>query len=288
MSSVLGIDLGGTKIAAARYTLSTFAVEELIKVDTEASEGMLHVLEKLQSVLRTLQTDDTTAVGIGVPGLVRTNGTVQKMPNIPESENVDIAKELALHCSLPIYIENDANCFALAEALFGAGKNKPLVTAVTLGTGVGGGIIVDGKIFRGADGYAAEFGHMLLQPGVVPYQTQDVRGDVEQYVSGTAMGKRCKQADSPEEYLDGAVCEFMLTDIIREVAWLCTNITHMLNPSIIVLGGSAGRALTKHVPAIQTELAKWVLPGTPLPEISIAQLDDAATRGAAALCRNLD
>jgi predicted NBD/HSP70 family sugar kinase len=106
---------------------------------------------------------------------------------------------------------------------------------------------------------------------------------VEQFLSGTAMGKRCEEAQSPEDYLDGAVCSFMQPDIYREVAWLCTNLLYVLDPDMIVFGGSAGHALTKHIDAIEKELKQWLLPGTPLPKIVAAEIKNAGMIGAALL-----
>lgn len=288
MSSVIGIDLGGTKIAAARYSADNWHEETAIKENTEADQGTPHVLQKLSKIIQDLVQEDTVGIGIGVPGLVQQpEGLILHMPNIPKSQNIQLAQELSSATGLPISVDNDANCFALAEARMGAGKNHSVVTAITMGTGVGGGIILDGKIFHGAHGYSGEFGHMLLQPGQVPYDTADTRGDVEQYLSGTAMGKRCAAANRPEEYLEGEVCEFMRPDVFKEVAWFCTNLIHILNPSIIVFGGSVGRALKPHIASVQRELENWVLPGTPLPELHIAELPNASTLGAALLCSNL-
>jgi glucokinase len=157
---------------------------------------------------------------------------------------------------------------------------------ITMGTGVGGGIVINEKLFHGHTGYAGEFGHMLLRPGQVPYKEaieSHIRGEVEQFLSGTAMGKRCVDASNPDEYLQGEVCEFMHPEIYKEITWLCTNLIHTLDPSVIVFGGSAGRALGPHLSKIETELKNWLLPGTPVPVLKIAELKDAAVRGAALL-----
>jgi glucokinase len=162
-----------------------------------------------------------------------------------------------------------------------------MVIGITFGTGVGGGLVIDGKLFEGAHGYAAEIGHMLMMPGKPPYDDkEDQRGRVEQFLSGTAMGKRCEEATSPEDYLEGAVCSFMQPQIYREVAWLCTTLTYMLDPDVIVFGGSAGHALLKHVDQITAELKKWTLPGTPLPVIVAATMKDAGVVGAALLTKS--
>lgn len=186
---------------------------------------------------------------------------------------------------LPVHVENDANCFALAEARMGAGKDGKVVIGLTLGTGVGGGIVINGSIFQGADGFAGEIGHMLLRPGEPPYETEDKRGEVEQFLSGTAMGNRCPEAKDPSDYLHGAVCSFLHPQIFREAAWLCVSLTYLLNPSVIVFGGSAGTSLMSHLPEVESDVRKWMLPGTPLPRLAKAELKEPGVLGAALLAK---
>jgi len=285
--NIIGIDLGGTKIALARFNSETWEVEEKKRIETNAKEEFNHVFEHMMNEIETMKNDQTIAVGVGVPGLVEfKTGTILKMPNIPGAENFPLKEKMEELLKLPVSIGNDANCFSLAEAILGAGKGHSVVVGLTLGTGVGGGIVVDGKLFRGSRGYAAEIGHMLLRPGDPPFETEDKRGDVEQFLSGSALGKRCQQADKPEEYLEGETCSFMHDDLFKEVAWLCTNLIHLIDPSVIVFGGSAGIALEPHFDSIKEELKKWMLPKTPLPELRISVLKDAATLGSALLTRN--
>lgn len=282
--SVIGVDLGGTKIAVTRYTAETWLIEAEERVPTHAAQRFHHVFEDMVRIIERLRTRNTIAIGIGVPGLVRQEaGAVLRLPNIPDGENIPLHRELRKRFDLPLAIDNDANCFTLAEALQGAGKGQDIVIGITMGTGVGGGIVIHGQLFHGHHGFAGEIGHMLLQPGHPPYRTENRRGDVEQFFSGTAMGKRCEEADDPEQYLEGKVCAFMHRSIFEEVAWLCTNLTHLLDPAIIIFGGSAGHALRPHMTQIRRELVHWLLPGMPLPALAIAELPDAATRGAALL-----
>ncbi len=280
--TVIAVDLGGTKADVARLDANTWKIESQERIPTRATEGFPTVLEDIAAAIARHRDDSTVAVGIGVPGLV-TKGIVLTSPNIAKSTNVQVKKTLEDLTKLPVHVGNDANCFTLAEARLGAGKGKSVVAGITFGTGVGGGIVLDGKVFEGAHGYAAEFGHMLLQPGKPPYKTDDLRGEVEQFLSGTAMGKRCEAAQSPEDYLDGAACSFMQPDIYREVAWLCANLLYMLDPDVIIFGGSAGHSLAKHVDAIEAELKKWLMPGTPLPTIVAATTKHAGILGAALL-----
>jgi predicted NBD/HSP70 family sugar kinase len=282
--SVIGVDLGGTKCDVARYTIDTWEEEARERIATEAGRGFHDVLGDVIRLVQQLQTDSTEAVGVGIPGLVRhPDGMLLRAPNIPHSENVAVTQTLHHALLLPVFSANDARCFTLAEAMLGAGKGKDVVIGITMGTGVGGGIVVGGKLLLGEHGFAGEIGHMLLRPGEPPYPTKDSRGDVEQFLSGTAMGHRCEAAKRPEDYLEGQVCSFLQPAIFREAAWLITNLTHLLDPSIIVLGGSAGRALGTHLKDVHVELKRWMLPGTPLPEIAVARRKDAGTVGAALL-----
>jgi predicted NBD/HSP70 family sugar kinase len=284
---VIGIDLGGTKCALGRFDASSLEILENVTFPTRASDGFSAVLEDIVEQVEKMKTPSTKAIGIGIPGLIRQpEGVLMKAPNIQKSENIEVKDILTKKTGLPVHVGNDSQCFVLAEALMGSAKGYKTVVGITFGTGVGGGIVIDGKLFAGAHGYAGEIGHMLMMPGQPPYKTNDMRGEVEQFLSGTAMGKRCEEAHSPEDYLNGAVCSFMQPDIYREVAWLCTNLIHLVDPDVIVFGGSAGHALHKHIQEITVELKKWTLPDTPLPDIVAGSTrEKAGMLGAALLTR---
>jgi predicted NBD/HSP70 family sugar kinase len=282
--TIIGIDLGGTKTAVALFDAATMNQITLKKLPTDAKRGLRAVKDMLLQEIAAIRRDDTFAIGIGVPGAIDHDfGKIITMPNIPGAEGMELAACLTYETHLPAAVENDARCFAYAEALLGAGKGHGVVLGVTLGTGVGGGIVIDGRIYRGARGYAGEIGHMLLQPGHPPYPTKDKRGDAEQFLSGTAMGKRCEAASSPQDYLEGQVCGFMQPQVFRETAWLIVNAIHTVDPSIIIFGGSAGRALEPHLGEIRTELTQWLLPAVTAPEIAVSGLKDSAVTGAALL-----
>ncbi|MEN9561627.1 MAG: hypothetical protein RIQ56_900 [Candidatus Parcubacteria bacterium] len=283
-SSIIGIDLGGTKCAVSRYAAATMNEETSNHLMTNASEGLPSVLDRVITEAKKLRTKETTGVGVGIAGLVNDRtGMLLRAPNIAMSENVDVKKIVEQELQLPVTVDNDVHCFTLAEARYGAGKGHSVVIGITMGTGVGGGIVIDGRIYHGAHGFAAELGHMLLQPGNPPYPTSDKRGEVEQFLSGTAMGKRCEAAKRPEDYLEGEVCEWMRPEIFKEVAWLCVNLTHLLDPSIIIFGGSSGKALKPHFKDIEKEFKHWSLPGLPIPELAVSTLEKPGALGAALL-----
>lgn len=284
MSTLIGVDIGGTKTALARYNAETFDIEAKEFFLTNAERTFPCVLKDVVAAIESLRIRNTIGIGVGVPGLVRhADGVLVTMANIPGAEEFPLQAELQRSLRVEVAVANDAQCFALAEAREGAGRGKRVVVGLTLGTGVGGGIIVDGKIYRGAHGYAAEVGHMLLRPGKPPFATSDRRGDVEQFLSGTALGKRCAHAQKPQDYLEGEACAFLHPDVFTEIAWTCVSLTHLIDPDIIIFGGSTGRALKPHLPTIRQALQKWSLPKTPQPELAIAELPDAGTRGAAML-----
>lgn len=287
-SSILGIDLGGTKTALALFDAVTMTQRSFKVIPTQAQRGFAAVQATLLEEIASMRTKDTVSIGLGVPGFIdHTTQTIVTMPNIPGAEGCRVRDWLIKETGLPVILENDARCFAYAESILGAGKGHAIVLGVTLGTGVGGGIVIDKKIFHGSHGYAGEVGHMLLQPGHPPYPSSDRRGDAEQFLSGTAMGKRCEAASSPQDYLEGQVCGFMQPEVFREVAWLIVNAVHTVDPSVVVFGGSAGRALKPHIPKIHKELAAWLLPEIKPPLIVCGELKDAAVLGAALLAKNL-
>lgn len=282
--SIIGVDLGGTKADAVRYDAESLMEEARTRMETRADHSFSRVLEELAALIRSISTKETAAVGIGVPGLVlQPEGRIVRLPNIPGSEDIPLKEILTEACGLPVFLDNDANAFALAEAVLGAGRGKRVVVGITMGTGVGGGIVIEGKIFHGSRGLAAEIGHMLLVPGEPPFETEDRRGDVEQFLSGTALGKRCKHARDPSEYLEGETCAFLFPELERETAWMCASLTHLLDPDAIIFGGKAGRAFASRLPNVSRELLKWLLPGTPAPALLAARLPDAETKGAALL-----
>lgn len=287
-STIIGIDLGGTKTAVALFDAQSMKQLTIKVIPTDAKRGFKAVLAMLLAEIAAIRTESTVAIGLGVPGFIDTNtGTIVTMPNIPGAEGMELAACIQYETHLPTVVENDARCFAYAEALIGAGKDHSVVLGIALGTGVGGGIVVDKKIFHGSRGYAGEIGHLLLVPGQPPYETKDKRGDVEQFLSGTAMGRRCEAAKRPQDYLEGEVCGFMQPHVLREVAWLVVDVMHVLDPSIVILGGSAGRALKPHLPAIRKELGAWLVKGITPPELVCGSITDAAVKGAGLLAASM-
>ena len=185
----LGVDVGGTKVATA--TLSAGRLGPVREHPTElgSTDALLGGLEL--AVRETVDADgEPLAVGVGVPSLVDfATGAVQASVNIP-LEGVPLRRELERRLGLPVFVDNDANCAALGEAgLMGEGRGLHLLM-LTLGTGVGGGVILAGRIFRGATGLGAELGHVVVEPEgpVCPGKCPN-RGCLEAFCSGSALAR---------------------------------------------------------------------------------------------------
>jgi glucokinase len=194
MSISIGIDLGGTKIAAAAVDLESGALLGRYVAPTEAHEGPPAVMERMAQVVDMVITQarltraQISALGVGVPGVIDPNsGTTVLLPNLATGwRGVTVVAEMRRLTNLATALVNDARAFTLAEATLGAGKGARTVVGVTLGTGIGGGIAVDGRIQLGINMTAGEIGHMTIDPFGPPCGCGN-RGCLESFASGTAI-----------------------------------------------------------------------------------------------------
>ena len=193
---VVGVDLGGTKIYTALVDLEGNIIKEKT-VETLAQEGEKAVLGRLiETISYVIDGTDKSlikSIGIGSPGpLDVKNGIIIESANLP-FKNFEIVKNIRETYDLPTYLDNDANVATLGEFMFGAGKGTENMVFITASTGIGGGAVLNGKLFRGATGNALEIGHMTVS-------TEGPRcgcgnlGCAEALGSGTAIGKRAKEA----------------------------------------------------------------------------------------------
>ncbi len=159
---IVGVDLGGTKILARMIEPSTGRAVGRVKAQTPS--GVENVLATVAEVVRQVPGwDEAVGIGLGVPGLVETDGTVNRCPNIDGwDEPVAVAAELIERLGKPVVVANDVNCGAVAEHRAGAGRGMDNFLAVFVGTGVGGGLIVDGKLAEGKRGMVGEIGHVTV------------------------------------------------------------------------------------------------------------------------------
>lgn len=153
---MIGVDLGGTRIKAG--VLEQGAFTRTLSVATEADQGPARVLDNIAKVVLELDSKPTS-VGLAIPGGVNPEGVVWRLPNVPGFEGVNICQELNRRVSCRVVVENDATTAALAELHLGHGRQYKSFVMVTLGTGIGGGVVIDGKLRRGRNGFAGEIGH---------------------------------------------------------------------------------------------------------------------------------
>ncbi len=294
-----GIDLGGTKIEGVIASVEDGNVDVRLRhrIPTEADQGYEHIIERIALLLdeMTAQTGEKPpAIGIGTPG---TNDPLtQRMRgcNTTSLNGKPLEQDLQTRLGIPVRIANDANCFALAEALLGAGKGKSVVFGVIMGTGVGGGIVVNGQVLDGRQGIAGEWGHNLLDPdGPDCYCGR--KGCVETILSGPFLeryytklsGEKKRLAEIVAAWRAGtdASAKTTIEHLFASFGKAIGPIVNILDPDLIVLGGGVG-----NIDELVTEGAKAALPHifNPNPSIELAKPllgDSAGVFGAALLQR---
>lgn len=237
---VLGVDVGGTKIAAAAISENA-EVLDLVTVPTRAQHGYDASLAQLHFAIRSVFRNDVHAIGICSPGpLNPKTGVVLNPPNLPGWRDVPLAGIMQVEYGLPCRVENDANAAGLAEARFGAGRGRGSVFYATLGTGIGAGIILNGAVYHGKSGQAAEGGHVPIDWHSTERCGCGVQGCIEALASGSAIARRYGES---AECIAGAAAtgDARANAILDEVAemlgaWL-GGIVSLLDPDIIIIGG---------------------------------------------------
>jgi glucokinase len=282
----IGLDVGGTKIACATLQAGELSESRLQHTELESQEKLV---EQLVAAIDHARTEDTRAVGVGVPSLVEfATGRIRSSVNIP-LRDVPLRELLTDRAGLPVYVENDASCAALAEAFHEGHMAVPHLVMFTVGTGVGGGLVLNGRLYRGATGAAPEVGHTVigldLTSGAPPHSgVFPQAGSLEVLASGTALDKLAEEAAraEPNSFLgkrltrDGGVTGHDAVDGAREgdeASLRClrilgerlgigiANAITMFDPLEVVIGGGvsvAGEFLLG--PARETAW-KYAVPG---------------------------
>jgi glucokinase len=309
----IGVDIGGTKVAAGVVDDHGTIVATAHR-DTPA-EDVSRIEEAITAAVGELTSKyDVAAVGIGAAGFIDAQrATVMFAPNLAWRDE-PLQATLARRLELPVVVENDANAAAWAEVRFGAGRGVDHVVAVTVGTGIGGGIVCNGRLLRGQFGAAAEFGHVTVVPDGRRCGC-GLRGCWEQYVSGRALiqeaqelARRCPDRAAELLRLAGGRPENVTGAIVTQAAhagdavalrcfdvigkWLgrgLAGLAAVLDPGLFVIGGgvsAAGEVL--RAPAVDAFAASLTGRGhRPLAELRIAQLGpEAGLIGAADLARS--
>jgi glucokinase len=278
---VIGVDLGGTKILAGIVDAEGRIMGTVEHPTPTTSQAAL--FDALEGAVRELLAPDVAAVGFGIPSRIdHRTGVALGAVNIPLRE-VRFRDEMAQRLRLPIGADNDANVAALAEFTFGAGRECRDVVMLTLGTGVGGGIVLDGKLYRGW----AELGHMVIVEDGEPCQGAcSGRGHVESYCSGVAadrLARRVIDADATARDLV-ARRHPALAEIGAHLGAAIGSLVNIFNPESIVIGGGFGVAAGELLlaPARSVILREALAPAGQEVRLALAELGkDAGLIGAA-------
>lgn len=264
MRYCIGVDLGGTSVKIGFVNIDNAEILASGSIPTNAPREAKAIATDIVKYTKRLADESGYAVedalwmGVATAGIVK-NGTVLAATNLGWN-NVPLAMLLSRMTGLQVYLANDANAAAYAEALFGVGEGKSTLVALTLGTGVGGGIVINGKIFDGFNGFAAEMGHMIIN-----YEGRECgcgkRGCLEAYSSATALVKECKRmmnlypdskmwdlvsgdinAVSAKTPFDGAkmgdyAATAVINDFIDNLAYGISNVINIFQPSVLCIGG---------------------------------------------------
>ena len=274
--NVLGIDIGGTSIVGGKIEDGRIVGQS--KAGTRASEGGDVSLGVLKSVVAELVDGQTRAIGVGVPSVVdRKTGIVYNVQNIAGWDEVDIRGILEREFGLPVFVDNDANCFAFGEKIFGKGREFSNFVGVTLGTGVGSGIISAGRLLPDANCGSGEFGEVRI--GGVKFD--DWCGSHffpdETGMSGAELSVLARKGDAKalkafEEYG-------------RRLSELVKLIVLVLDPEAVIFGGSIAKSFDFFGDAISANLADFPYPKS-IEKLRILASDsnDSGVLGAASLC----
>ncbi|MFD2203620.1 ROK family protein [Shivajiella indica] len=272
---ILGMDIGGTSIKAG--VLINGKLLDIRTISTPSLESQDIILETIATFIGEYLHHDFFAIGIGIPGLIDTdNGIVLNLENIPSFRKVHLRDFLQNRFGKPVYINNDANCFALGEYKFGAAKVYNHVVGVTLGTGLGAGIIVNGHLYCGFNCAAGEWCS-------APYLDQDF----EYYCSSKFF--ITKYGVKPKTLFKKATeGDLKALEAFREYGFhlgeLIKNILYVLAPQAIVLGGSIRKAYPFFKESMIGNIATFKYPSISSNlKILISDLDETAIHGAVAL-----
>jgi len=300
---IFAADLGGTHLRAAVVDHHGH-IQSRFKQNTPQVADAYAIVDAIVSAVKELQKGaEISAVSLVVPGTVNVEeGSVVTAPNLPCLDGFRLAAALTEQLHLPAILENDANAAAVGEMWQGAAVGCKTVICITLGTGVGGGIILDGKLWRGVDGAAAEIGHMCVDPFGGVACTCGSRGCLEVFASATAIVRMTREAsprypDSVLQGRDDRTAEMIFEagqqgdelalEIFRRMGVYLgiglANLINILNPEMIVIGGGVVNGWDLFEKHMQQQVEER---GFPLLRVKIVRAkcgDDAGLLGAARL-----
>ena len=296
MAPLWGIDLGGTKIEGVVLTsLGPLEVAYRLRIPTESERGYQHIVGQIDELVGRIAAETgfgrPSRIGIGTPGTVDPPTGLMKNCNTVCLNGSPLPADLRNALQADVRIANDANCFALAEATMGAARGCPVVFGVILGTGVGGGVVVDGKVLEGAQGIAGEWGHNLLEPDGEPCYCGK-RGCVETVISGPALERwyerwfgvrrRLAEIEARGRTGEDKVATETIDRLCAMFGMAMAQVVNVVDPHAIVLGGGVGNVNDLYTIG-RDELAKHVFNNRLETKLLRPELGDSAGVFGAAL-----
>lgn len=262
MGEVIGIDLGGTAIKLGRFSQDGTCLQSKTVATPQPALPEAVLNEMVNAIAQVDPTHQAIAIGVGTPGPVDAAGRIARVAiNLAGWQDIPLADWLEAKTSLPTILANDANCAGLGEAWLGAGRRFRNLILLTLGTGVGGAIIIDGKLFVGHQGAAGELGLITLNPDGPPCNSGN-QGSLEQYLSVSAI--RRHTGLEPEELGkralagDAEALEFWQS-YGRDLGIGLASLIYVLTPEVIVIGGGVSASAEFFFPAAMAEIERRVL-----------------------------
>ncbi|MGQ0484297.1 MAG: ROK family protein [Hyphomicrobiales bacterium] len=296
MSNRIGIDVGGTKIDAVVLSPSGATLFEKRIATPRSYDALIAAIAGLAAEAR-LAAGDGATVGLGAPGSQSPRTGLWRNANITFCNDRPFVQDLQAAMALPLKAENDANCFALSEALDGAGRGYEVVAFFTIGTALGGGLVIDGRLRTGPNAEAAEFGHTPLpRPDQSEWPLLDCfcgkKGCAELHVSGTglardygrATGRDIKGKEIVARARAGeAEAKATLARLQDRFARVCANIVNVVDPDIFVIGGGLND-LPELVEELPPLISRYSFSGSAQVRVARAQHGEkSGVRGAARL-----
>jgi glucokinase len=303
--TVIGVDLGGTNTRTALVGCNGDIFDKQ-KESTRAAEGHEKVIAKLIDRIKQQRKNaerakrEIVAVGVGAPGVIHAQtGVVVKSPNFPDWNNLPLKSTLEAELNVPVFIENDANAAAFGEQWRGAAKGIRSLIFLTLGTGVGGGIILNGAIWHGADGMAGEVGHMTIVPDGRPCGCGNT-GCLEMYASSRGIIMNFQEASLAEGRDRATITSAQIYQAARDgdpaalsavremgrsLGIGIANLINIFNPEMVVIGGGVKDAWDLFIDATRNEIKKraFEYPAARTSILPSVLGDDAGMVGAAAV-----
>lgn len=292
MKTYIGIDLGGTNVRVAKVSEHGQVLEQ-VKGPSYGQEGPAKVMANLKEMIRQISGwKDCSGIGVGVPGPVDTKaGCMVLSTNLPGFTGYPFADELKKEFGMPAYLDNDANVAGLAEALVGGGKGKDVVFYVTISTGIGGALIVDGKTVSGKHGFGGEIANIIIDRNREKVNYLNV-GAIENEASGTAITRKGQTQiqDAKIEHA-GHVFDLAATghlkakqiveDMAKDLGQMFATIACVCDPDVFIIGGGMMKSSDKFLPLVIENFKAMSHTAYHDTSFVIAQLDEPGIVGAA-------